>query len=399
MKTLTVLLLLTMISTGVMGQTLTNPDALLFRIRKMQVRQDDFYFAGTFPTYRRYGGTGCVKKDNAVFFTGLIAFTLRQLRPSLTAAEQRVCDSIIRLACSSYGHFRNAGGAPTFNFWPVAPPVVFPNSWFLGHFNETNNLPDDLDDTSVLWLSEDTPDSIVRLVKELMALHANGQHAHWIRNTYRDYRDLPAYSTWFGVKMPIDFDFCVLCNVLYFVYHYRLPLNAHDSASIELLRRMIVSSEYITAPAYISPHYGRTPLLLYHAARLLGAFSIPALDTLKPRLLTEAKHCYARAGSWLDSVLLSTAVMRLGGEPLPVPPMDDAAGIWKTSFFVASFSALMPDVWKRLLLNNQLIKYYFFCPAYRYTLYLENLVLRREAVLRKDGIQLGERQHAFPADG
>lgn len=392
MKTLIALALLTMIASCAMGQTPSQTDTLLLSIRKMQVRTDDFYFAGAFPTYRRYGGTGCIRKDNDVFFTGLIAFTLKQLSGKLTAEEQRICDSIIRLARTSYGHFRNTGGLPTFNFWTTDPPVVFPNSWFLNHFNEADKLPDDLDDTAILWLSMDAPDSVVEEVKKLMGLHANGQNGHWIRNTYRQYRQLPAYSTWFGVKMPVDFDFCVLCNVLYFVRHYKLPFNEHDLASIEMLTRMIVSGEYVNRAAYISPHYGRTPLLLYHVARLLGAFSIPALDTLKPRLLAEARRQYGKAGNWLDSVLLSTAVMRLGGDPLPVPAITaDGVTGRQASFFVASFSALMPDVWKRLLLHNQFIKYYFFCPAYRYTLYLENLVLRRAAGLKRQGLSTGER--------
>jgi hypothetical protein len=46
---------------------------------------------------------------------------------------------------------------------------------------------------------------------------------------------------------------------------------------------------------------------------------------------------------------------------------------------VASFSAFLSNAWKKILLNNQLIKYYFICPAYRYTLYLENLLLRQKA--------------------
>jgi hypothetical protein len=143
---------------------------------------------------------------------------------------------------------------------------------------------------------------------------------------------------------------------------------------------MIVDGDYLKHPAYISPHYGRTPLLLYHVARLLGRFSIPALDTLKPRLLREANKSYDHSGNWLDSVLLSTAIMRLGGEP-PVVPPDDPAGIYQQSqtFFVASFSAFLSNAWKKILLNNQLIKYYFICPAYRYTLYLENLLLRQKA--------------------
>jgi hypothetical protein len=384
-KTLLLLFALLWIAGGeVMAQQATLPsvDSLLHLIEKMQVTEDDFYFKGSFPTYRRYGRSASFKEDNAVFFTGLIAFTLKELLPDLNAAQRAVCDTIIDRAIQSYAHFRNANGLPTFNFWRVRPPLVFPNSWFLNHFNETQQLPDDLDDTVILWLSMDPPDSLMKWVKILMGQHANGE-TRWIRNTYRRYRKIPAYSTWFGKKMPIDFDFCVLCNVLYFVHEYQLPLNIHDSASVLLLRQMIEHKEYLKHPGYISPHYGRTSLLLYHAARLLAKFSIPALDTLKPQLLQDARQAYSHAGNWLDSVLLSTAIMRLGGEDTPLPRLDNA-GLYHntTTFFVASFSAILPGTWKKILLNNQLIKYYFSCPAYRCALYLENLVLRKSKTLK-----------------
>lgn len=362
--------------TALMAQSSGGIDSLLGKIEQMQISKDSFYFAGSFPTYRRYGASEKMKEDNAVFFTGLIAFTLKALKHSLNPREEIICDSIIARAIRCYPHFSNANGRPTFNFWRVNPPLVFPNSWFLNHFNETQQLPDDLDDTAILWLSMDPSDSIAHLVKALMGMHANKVKGR-IKNTFKKYRDLPAYSTWFGEKMPIDFDFCVLCNVLYFVHAYHLPENTHDSASVELLRRMIVNKDYIKRAAFVSPHYGRTPLLIYHAARLLGRFSIPALDSLKPQLLEQAYLAFNESDNWLDSVLLSTAIIRLGGKNLEVG-FPDSASFYEdnATFFVASFSSMLPYFWKKLLLNNQLIKYYYFCPAYRYTLFLENLVLR-----------------------
>lgn len=386
MKTLVLLLLLSLQGSEVMAQRVSTIDSLLSRIKAMQVETDDFYYAGSFPCYRRYGESSKLKEDNAVFFTGLIAFTLKETLPYLSPAQRVVCDTIIQRAIHSYVHNRNKDGQPTFNFWRTNPPLVFPNSWFLNHFNNTNNLPDDLDDTSIFWLSMDPSDSLARWVKKLMDLHANGE-TKWIRNTYKQYRHLRAYSTWFGTKMPIDFDFCVLCNVLYFVHAYHLPLDVHDSASVELLRRMIVGREYLKHPAFIAPHYNRTPLLIYHAARLLGQFSIPALDTLKPDLLKSAEFAYKHSHNWLDSVLLSTAIMRLGGAAEPVPPLYPGVHQYDPAYFVASFSVILPGMWKKMLLPAQWIKYYFSCPAYRYTLYLENLVAREKYFSNKKNHQ------------
>ncbi len=364
--------------TSCKAQAYNRIDSLLEQIASRQVKQTDFFYKGSFPSFRRYGKSERLKEDNNIFFTGLVAFTLKYLKPCLTPEQKIKCDSIIHKAQLAYPHFQNKSGLPTFNFWQTNPPLVFPHSGFLNLFNESQALPDDLDDTSILWLSQNPSDSLVRLVKKLMAEHANGS-LNLIRNTRPEYRELPAYSTWFGIKMPIDFDFCVLCNVLYFVHHFKLTYNEHDSASVELLRRMITDSSYLTRPAFISPHYGRTPVLLYHISRLLSEVSLPSLDSLTPQLLHTAYLQYHQSDNWLDSTLLSTSIMRLGGKVLPVssPDSGDLYAANKT-FFVASFSSILPRFWKNLLLFSQLIKYYFLSPAYRQTLYLENLLLQRQ---------------------
>jgi hypothetical protein len=376
MRRLIIFLLLLLPSLGIRAQQAPSPDSLVRLLSSMQQRQDDFYFKGTFPVYRRYGRSEKLKPDNSIFFTGLVALVLTQVRDALPPDARPLADSIVSRAVSSYVHFRNPSGAPTYNFWRAEPPLVFPNSWFLNHFNQSNQLPDDLDDTAILWLTMDAPDSTARRVKALMEAHANGMMGR-IRNTLPGYRDLPAYSTWFGVKMPVDFDFCVMCNVLYFAATYGLPFTVQDSASVEYIRRVIVTGQWRSRAAFVSPHYGRPPVLLYHVSRLLTRLHVPALDTLKPVLLAEAREAYHRSDNWLDSVLLSTTVIRLGGTPPPLPRFSEAAlEEHMPAFFVASFSAYMPGIFKKMLLGSQVIKYYFSCPAYRAALYLENRLLR-----------------------
>ena len=56
------------------------------------------------------------------------------------------------------------------------------------------------------------------------------------------------------------------------------------------------------------------------------------------------------------------------------------------TYFVASFSAILPSFWKRLLLHSQWIKYYFVSPAFRYALYLENRILAGEEGVGSAGI-------------
>lgn len=358
------------------GQSAPEMDSLVHALAKMQVAQDDFFFRGSFPVYRRYGRSGRLKADNDVFYTGLIAFTLRDIRDALSPWGRREADSVIRRAYVSYPYFQNTSGLPTYNFWRTDPPLIFPHAWLLNRFNTSQQLPDDLDDTVILWLSMQASDSVARLVKSLMDGHANGALG-WIRNTYPYYRGLRAYSTWFGVRMPVDFDFAVLCNVLYFVKTYHLPFDVHDSASVDYLKGVIQRRQHLSRAAFVSPHYGRPPILLYHISRLLGRYSIPGLDSLKPALLADARMLYGQSTNWLDSVLLSTAILRLGGPPVPLPAYRQAAvDEPMPTFFVASFAAVMPGVLKKVLLPSQMIKYYFSCPAYRCALYLENLALR-----------------------
>lgn len=308
-------------------------DTLLQRIAALQAKEDGFYFAGVFPTERRYALTGRTVADNNIFFTGLTVFTLRTVKLLLSPGQQALCDTIIRRATNAYSHFRNRDGRPTYSFWTPDPPLVFPHSPFLNLFNELDALPDDLDDTVILLLGLHPADSVAREVKRLMGRHANTVERH-IRNTRRKYRGLPAYSTWFGERWPVDFDFSVQCNALYFVYAYGLPLNRYDSATIHLLSAMIRERDYLRRPAFISPHYGRTSLVLYHIARLLGRFSIPALDQWKPQLLQDAENAYGEAGDWLDKVILSTAILRLGGNA-PAVPFPDSADLVRPglSFF------------------------------------------------------------------
>jgi len=353
---------------------------LLRRIAAQQITRDSFYYQGMFPSFRYYGrAQGKAKADNNIFFTGLIAFTLQELKPQLSPADQIICDSIVRKATGAYRYFRNTSGRPTYNFWAKEPPVIFPNSWFLNHFNRAQELPDDLDDSAILLLTLQVPDSVAQIVKALMDAYANTR-IRTVRNTYRKYRYTPAYSTWFGEKMPVDFDFSVLCNALYFTHAYRLPEDRYDSATISLLQQFIIHREYLSHPGYISPHYARTPVLLYHIARLLGRFPIPALVKYKPQLIADARHELSVAGGFMDKVILSTALIWLGDQP---PPLDVSSGTALSPaddkdfiFFIASFSAILPNPFKRWLQSSGLIKYLFECPAYNETLLLEYVLLK-----------------------
>lgn len=349
---------------------------ILEHIRAMQQKKDSFFIAGEFPTYRQYATSDELKPDNSIFYTGLIAFTLTYLKPYFTPQEQDICDTIISRAHRAFPHFQSTQGDLTYNFWPKENAGIYPNSWFFSQLRTTYNLPDDLDDSAILWLSMDLADSTSRSIKKLIDSHANGRHL-WIRNTYSMYRRRPAYSTWFGKNMPIDFDFCVLCNGLYFVFQHHLTLDTYDSATLSVVRDMIIHKQFVSHPLYISPSYGRTPVLLYTLGRLMGKFSIPELDSLKPDLLQSAEAAYRHAGNGLDSLMLATSIIRFGGPQMAVPGLEQLRSNLNSPFYMASSALILPGLWKKLCLPMPWIRYNFYCPAYNEILFLENRIISK----------------------
>ncbi len=156
------------------SQDISQETILLKRISELQVQKDSFYHAGMFPTLRTNArNTNIVKHDNNIFFTALVAFSLKQLRNNFTPAQQVICDTIVQRAYRAYPYFKHHSGRPSYNFWSTDHPVIFPNNRLLNLFNQSQALPDDIDDTSIVWLSQDAPDSVVAIIHDLMIKHTN----------------------------------------------------------------------------------------------------------------------------------------------------------------------------------------------------------------------------------
>lgn len=370
-----VLLACLMAGQPVRGQQDTLASRLLREIAAEQIVKDSFYYEGMFRSFRHYGNLhGKVKEDNNIFFTGLIAFTLTELQTRFHGEDSVLCQRILTSARSSFRHFRHSKGRTTYNFWKTNPGIVFPNSRFLGLFKKWHTLPDDIDDTVILLMGMQAGDSTARAVKLLMEQHANTVR-YRIRNTFPKYRDIPAYSTWFGRDMPIDFDFCVLANALYFSHAYGMAGGRYDLASTTLLDSFIQHRAYVTHPAYISPHYARTPVLIYHIARLMGRFPIASLEKHRQQLIADAKEQLRVARNPMDKVLLSTSLIWLGSA-IPALSFNDTETSEDFVFFMAGFNSLLPDPFKKIFSGYHVVTYYYRCPSYNKALMLQHLMLR-----------------------
>lgn len=354
---------------------------LLQRIEQLQVKESSVFPKGIFPSYRTYAlNKDRDKADVNAFFTGLICFTLRDLKPRLSPAQRVIVDSIISRAGIVYDKFKNRRGRPTYNFWPTDTVKIFPNAGWLNRFNRQQSLPDDLDDTVIFLLAQNAPDSTARKVHALMQAYTNFGQAK-IRNTYRSYRGIKAYSTWFGKKMPVDFDFCVQSNVLYFVQRYGLPWQAGDSASLQLIEKVVGERKYMEHASYVSPHYQLSSVILYHLSRLMSVRPIPALEKYRAQLIQDAEDLLNRNKNFMEQVILQTALLRWGTQPAPQIIRTNQSLLELTEennfiFFIANMASILPNPLKQWMAVFG--KFDYDCDAYNDLLLLENILLSRD---------------------
>lgn len=371
---LTLLLLLPLVVTATAQNRYI--DSLVQRISELQATgADTNYPAGIFPSQRVYlSRKKPVKEDDNIFFTGLIIWTLKSVRDQLSAKNQAIVDAMTKKATASYYRYQNKDGRPVYNFWQTNPSRHFPNSRYFSQ-RKKYIIPDDLDDTAILYLSAAFSDSLKLAVKKLMAENANGQKRR-IRNTFRRYKNVPAYSTWFGKNMPVDFDICVQANGMRFVLDNRLELNRYDSATIRLMKDMLIARKHIKRPHYTSPHYQSTPIILYHLARLVAAHSQhPLLADVKPLLVKDLKREMRRAGNGMEQILLQTSLSRLNtpaGERIHITRKD-----WDDFyFFVANMTSVFPNPVKGIFASSRKTNFFYRSDAYYTALLLENEIWR-----------------------
>lgn len=356
---------------------------LLQRIEQLQVKENGIFPKGHFPSYRTYAlNQDRQKADINPFFTGLIVFTLERLKDQLTTYQQKLVEQISSNAKPSFAKFKNRKGRDTYNFWPTDTAKIFPNSGWMNLFNKSQSLPDDLDDTVMILMALNADKITASAVHALMQEYVNGSISK-IKNTFPSISNLPAYSVWFGKKMPVDFDISVLSNVLYFVYEYKLPLTKADSSSIQVIVNILEEKKHLTDPSFISPHYGSSEIILYHLSRLMALKPIPELEKFKPILIQQAQELRQKKQPLLNQVLLSSSLLRWGVKPSIIKIQNNQNLIEiiedeSFSFFIANMASMLPNQLKKTITASALGKFYYYCPAYNNVLLLENIILSQK---------------------
>lgn len=344
----------------------------------MQVKQSDGeFYAGMFYSSRECGGVPHNRQpDNNVFFTAITAFSLQKMLPYLNEENKAIAKNIIVKAASTYPNFKNRFGNPFYNFWPTYSPIM-PHTYYFKYLKGVFGQGEDADDSVMILMTSENNDSSNKVIKKRMVDVSNLARRKII-STFKRYRNYPAYSTWLGFKMTPDFDFSVQCNILYFTLEKQLPFARQDSATINLLAEMIQKREYLKHPVYISPYYVKSSVELYHVARLMGAFHIPQLEKYKPQLIADINKVLKQSTNVMDQIILRTSLLRLKAEgpPLTINTLEEfeKSNQQQYIFFQARPAFSYPTPFKQIFLHWSYINYYFYCPAYNKTLWLEYLV-------------------------
>jgi len=360
-----------------------NNDSLLIRqllhdLDALQLKvDDDEFYAGMWPGTRKGGGIPHnLQPDNNIFFTALSAFTLTNMLPYLEGENKITGQKIIENATKAYPHFQNELGKPFYNFWPTNAPIM-PHSVFFKYLTSVFYQGEDADDTVMILMSAENNDSNNAEVKQRM-IEVSNLSIKKINSTFPDYRDLPAYSTWLGYKMPPDFDFGVQCNILYFMYQKQLFNSKQDTATLQLIVDIAKTRKYMLRPAYISSYYVTSAIELYHLTRLMAAFSIPELDALKPQIIADIHTLLESSKNLMDQIILRTSLLRLQAKapPLEIYAVSDfeESNQQDYIYFQARPAFWYPTPFKQIFLHLPYINSYFYCPAYNKTLWLEYLV-------------------------
>lgn len=349
------------------------PDAIIQRIALLQDA------SGLFPSVRHNPALGYRRADTNVFFTAITVFTLQNLRPTVSPESGKLIDRIGERARVAYPTFQNKDGLATYNFWPTRPAQHFPNGYLFHRFDHFR-IPDDIDDTAMVYLTTPrTPDE-ANWLKTKLIQHANRSPAETgairqIRNTYADYRHLLAYSTWFGKDMPIDFDACALSNLLYWIYENDLSHNPHDADSLTYLRDVVQSGRYRAEPFWCAPHYARTSLIIYHLTRLIAVFTPPELAVIRPILIADARQLLTTATNRIEQLILATSLLRLGEHPPAVELTAIESDFSGFHFFVAGMLTAYEHPRLRQWADRPITQMRWQCNAHGWALVAEYLTL------------------------
>ena len=333
---------------------------------------------GSFPSYRKYYFSSKLKQEDNVFFTSLVLWNLGQFSQQMYPEELAIFEKAKANALIYIERFKNQNNHLTYNFWPRNPPQIFPNGGWLNRLNKKAALADDIDDGAITLLALGANDSLAKAMQSKFGDFRVGL-VKPNQSFYKEFKNRPVYSTWLGNKMPKDVDLSVLTNVLLMHTIAKIPLNATDSASLDLIVDLVNANKHLTDPKYVSQHYANSATIIYHVARLIYYTDYPPLLALKPILLKQALDLSKQAQFPLEQLLLNTSVLRLGGKiELPMDVNEASLTASNYPYFVANIASVLNNPLKRIVNRTNIVRFDYYSYAFNLSLLYENWMLRGE---------------------
>lgn len=347
-------------------------DSLLQEIAKLQVVETDFYFKGQFKSQRFQKGRWL--EDNNIFYSASIAYTLQNYQSYFDINSQIEIDNIIHNIAINYPAFCAKENLFTCNFWIPQNGYQFPGSPKMSR-NRKYMLPDDMDDTALLLLTGNFDFLEKARAAEFLALFTSSKPGINKKGVPKQVKNELFYSTWFGKKMPLEFDIVVQCNVLLFKARNGLTFNAVDSSIVSLLEHFLQSGSLMKKPEKYSTQYLDKHIIYYHIARLIQAE--PELNTtlIKQLLERDLAQLYSMSEerSW-NRFLTANALLMIGKKCAPIDkrPKGDL------HFFYANLVSTMPR-WIQVTLSPfKQLKMPYRGEAFELALLLEHAVLQQK---------------------
>jgi hypothetical protein len=346
-------------------------DSLLQKIYNLQAKNDKFFNDGLFSSVRVTKKGKNEKLDNNIFFTALITYTLQEIKSEFDSNQQILIDTIISRAKSNYFRYKSRRGELAYNFWQTKPEMPMPNSKFWSK-RKRFLLPDDLDDSSIIFLTLNNGKKLDSLLKQSMIKHTNSSQKKF-KGTLKEYRNYEAYYSWFGKKMKQDLDISIMSNVLLFVFQKNLELNKHDTATMHLIKAMIMNNAHKNNPNIVSPWYQNSSIILYNVSRLVQIANHEILNSIKEKLIKDIENQLFGVDNKMERIILETSLMRLKNQPKKEFKIENIAKDFKKFkyFYINPISGNSMFLKKIIGKRNM---FYYYSEAYYWTLILENLV-------------------------
>ena len=349
---------------------------LLISLRTLQSSGHSVYLDGLFASQRYHSYLPYLREDDNLFFSATIAYTLQSHLSLMSKNEQVLSIEIVNSVIGLFPHFRNKDGKPTYNFWQTDPSNHFPNGMFMKRF-EHFRIPDDADDTALVFLLQDHISSDRKKLSELLRNHANlGKKT--IKNTWPEFKGLNAISTFFGEKMRIEFDAVVMCNVLLILFRDGEE-GAIKEDSIQYISKALEADYHMTEPFYMSSNYPEPELIIYHVSRLLYSYPDCSLKKHKSKLIRQLEILINRSLPPLNELVARNALLLLGNSSEPNHSLldnvrNDSKGYFFHAGMLSSFENSIAQKWS----STSLFHLRFRCLGLNLALLVEHELLKRK---------------------